>query len=195
MQDRSEITRGRILQESFQLFLQKGYDTTGVAQICEAAQVSKGAFYHHFPSKHDVFLTILDQWTDALEKKFVTIQSSPENIPTKIQKMSDSLNEIFYESHNIPIFLEFWVQSMRDKSVSARTIAPYFRFLRYFEELIQQGITDGSFSTKIDSKSSARLLMSYAMGTILQCMIEPNLDWQSISKENIHSLISGMIKE
>ena len=62
MQKRAQLTRARILDVSTRLFSQNGYDATGVAEICAAASVSKGAFYHHFESKHSVFLAILDEW-------------------------------------------------------------------------------------------------------------------------------------
>lgn len=48
MQARGEETRSRILHSALSLFGRQGYDATGVAGICEAAAVSKGAFYHHF---------------------------------------------------------------------------------------------------------------------------------------------------
>ena len=61
MQARSHETRSRILQSAIDLFSKEGYDATGVAEICTAAGVSKGAFYHHFPTKQALFLALLDR--------------------------------------------------------------------------------------------------------------------------------------
>ena len=69
MQPRSEKTRAAIMIASAALFSQAGYDATSVAQICEQAGVSKGAFYHHFPSKQDLFLSILDEWLHDLDAR------------------------------------------------------------------------------------------------------------------------------
>ena len=44
-----------------------GYDGTGVAMICERAQVSKGAFYHHFDTKQAIFLALMQQWLEGLD--------------------------------------------------------------------------------------------------------------------------------
>jgi len=63
MQQRSEETRKHILEAAQRLFSAKGYDATGVAEICQAAGVSKGAFYHHFLTKQAVFLVLLENWT------------------------------------------------------------------------------------------------------------------------------------
>lgn len=195
MQNRSQLTRERILQTSFDLFLQNGYDTTGVARICEEAQISKGAFYHHFPSKHDLFLAILDDWIEKLENRFLIIQTSTQSVPNQLKLMAETMKDIFSESVNIPIFLEFWMQSMRDESVSARTIAPYFHFVKYFEEVTRKGVEEGSFSSKVNPAQTARVLMAYAMGTIVQSMIEPEKNWQELSQSGLQDILSGLIKE
>jgi AcrR family transcriptional regulator len=49
MQERSQATREQLLASAERCFSLSGYDATGVAEICTEAQVSKGAFYHHFP--------------------------------------------------------------------------------------------------------------------------------------------------
>jgi len=51
MQQRSEETRARILDAAIRRFAIAGYDAASVEDICTEAGVSKGAFYHHFPTK------------------------------------------------------------------------------------------------------------------------------------------------
>lgn len=196
MQSRSEETRERILLTSYHLFLQHGYDTTGVAQICEEAQVSKGAFYHHFPSKHDVFLTLLDNWLRDLDKKFQLIQEGNKSVPEQLSLMALSLSDVFTESDKISMFLEIWMQSMRDSSISQKTIAPYYQYLSYFDNLIQKGISEGSFSSNTNSHVSSRLIIALALGMILQCMIEPHSeDWQQFLQTNLSTILKGLQKE
>ena len=195
MQTRSLITYNKILETSFELFLANGYDSTGVATICEKASISKGAFYHHFPSKHDVFLAILDQWLNDVEVQFRLIENSSIPVPEQIMQMAGALKRVFSDPQKIPIFLEFWLQSVRDRSVSSRTLAPYFRFVRYFEVLIQKGVEEGSFNSQTDPSQIARLLLSFAMGSILQSMIEPTKDWQLISESNLQIVFDSLKKE
>ena len=52
-QSRGEETHNRILDAALEAFARKGYDDTSVAEICQLAGVTKGGFYHHFPSKSD----------------------------------------------------------------------------------------------------------------------------------------------
>ncbi|MFE9684503.1 TetR family transcriptional regulator [Streptomyces sp. NPDC006285] len=59
-QRRGIETRARILDAAGQVFLEKGYSGTGVADLIFAADVSKGAFYGHFKGKLDVAKAIMD---------------------------------------------------------------------------------------------------------------------------------------
>ncbi|HOP03843.1 MAG TPA: TetR/AcrR family transcriptional regulator [Tenuifilaceae bacterium] len=48
-------TRVRILSESFKLFLSKGYREVTMKELVEKSKLSKGAFYHYFSSKEELF--------------------------------------------------------------------------------------------------------------------------------------------
>src|SRR4030065_688260 len=50
--------RERLLKAARALFLLKGLGAVTIDEICLAASVSKGGFYHHFRNKEDVFLLV-----------------------------------------------------------------------------------------------------------------------------------------
>jgi AcrR family transcriptional regulator len=54
--------RARILQAARVLFTQQGINATGVAELVDAAQVSKRTLYHHFRSKDEVVLAYLREY-------------------------------------------------------------------------------------------------------------------------------------
>lgn len=54
-----EQTRQALLRESRRLFATVGYGVVGLAEIVAAAGVTKGAFYHHFGGKAEVFRAVL----------------------------------------------------------------------------------------------------------------------------------------
>jgi AcrR family transcriptional regulator len=60
-QERRSNTRSAILTSARTCFLAFGYDHTSVSQILEVAGVSRGAMYHHFASKQDVFAAVFMQ--------------------------------------------------------------------------------------------------------------------------------------
>ncbi len=67
--DKKANTRYRILNAAINIFSQKGYHATRVDEIVEAAETSKGGVYFHFPSKQDIFLGLVDEFADLLEKR------------------------------------------------------------------------------------------------------------------------------
>ncbi|MFD4357707.1 TetR/AcrR family transcriptional regulator [Nocardia sp. NPDC058518] len=56
-----EETRRVLLAETRALFAAKGYAAVGLSEIVTSAGVTKGALYHHFDSKADLFRAVLTQ--------------------------------------------------------------------------------------------------------------------------------------
>ncbi|MFD0901234.1 TetR/AcrR family transcriptional regulator [Actinomadura sediminis] len=54
-----EQTHRRLLRESRRLFAERGYAAVGLTEIVAAAGMTKGALYHHFDSKGDLFREVL----------------------------------------------------------------------------------------------------------------------------------------
>lgn len=57
---KSHPTRDKILSAAFQLFIERGYEGASLNNIVSESGVSKGAFYHYFPSKLSVFQHTID---------------------------------------------------------------------------------------------------------------------------------------
>jgi AcrR family transcriptional regulator len=66
---KSEDTRERILDAALNIFSSKGYHDTRMDEIVEASDTSKGSIYFHFPNKERLFLALVDQFADLLERK------------------------------------------------------------------------------------------------------------------------------
>jgi AcrR family transcriptional regulator len=56
--ERREATRGAIVDAARELFAVRGFEETSVADILELAGISRGALYHHFEAKADVFAAV-----------------------------------------------------------------------------------------------------------------------------------------
>jgi TetR/AcrR family transcriptional repressor of nem operon len=56
----SHDTPQRLLEQGMAMLLQRGYNDLGVASLLDATQIPKGSFYHHFSSKEDFALQVID---------------------------------------------------------------------------------------------------------------------------------------
>ena len=58
----------RVLQAATRLFAERGYESTSVQEIVEAAGVTKGALYHYFRSKDELLAALIIHTQDELER-------------------------------------------------------------------------------------------------------------------------------
>jgi AcrR family transcriptional regulator len=192
--NRSNDTRETLLATALSLFSESGYDATSVAQICEKAQVSKGAFYHHFPSKQDLFLSLMARWLSEMKTNFLSEATKAEDVPAALENMAAISGQIFSElDTGFPILLEFWRQASRDPLIWEQAVAPYEEYLAIFAAMIQTAKEEGSFSDGLDPHLAARVVTGLAMGLLLQASFdEGNVDWQQVTVKGIKILIEGM---
>ncbi|MFI4934139.1 MAG: TetR/AcrR family transcriptional regulator [Caulobacterales bacterium] len=59
-------TRTRIVVAALELFWEKGFNSTSVADILSRSQVNSGSLYHFFPGKQDVLIGVLEAYRDGI---------------------------------------------------------------------------------------------------------------------------------
>ncbi|WP_041331251.1 TetR/AcrR family transcriptional regulator [Roseiflexus castenholzii] len=62
-------TRERILEAALDIFSSKGYHDARLDDIVEVAHISKGSIYFYFPNKERLFLALVDQFADLIERR------------------------------------------------------------------------------------------------------------------------------
>jgi len=68
MQDRSLATINNILDAARSLFIEKQYADVSLREITQIAGVTKGALYHHFPTKEDLYLQTIYRCLDEVKE-------------------------------------------------------------------------------------------------------------------------------
>lgn len=72
-------SRERLVAAAAHFFLMGSYHGVGIAEICAAANVQKGTFYHFFPSKTDLLLEVVERRVQFVEDLIASIAST--NVP------------------------------------------------------------------------------------------------------------------
>ena len=143
-----EETVSRILDVSFRLFMEKGYEHTSIQNIIDnLGGLSKGAIYHHFKSKEDILVAVTDRITGESNRMLTRIRDSQglngkDKLKTIFKEsiMRSVQNELFTvapDSHNNPKLLFSLIHDTMEE------VAP-----RYIQPIIEEGIADGSIRTE-----------------------------------------------
>jgi len=193
---KSEGTRNRILKAAEECFARYGYDSTGVAEICNTAAVSKGAMYHHFPSKQAIFVEMFENWMRGFVGEMERIRDSAGSIPEALLRMAKMSGLIFQTAAGqLPLFIEFLTKASRDPETWKATIAPYKFFRTFFSDLIRRGIEEGSLR-EVDPERTAQIIVSYGAGLVMQGVFDPEGgQWVDVGVQGINLLLKGIIKE
>src|ERR1017187_4260718 len=89
-QPRALATREKILQAAARLFALKGYHDAKLEGVLDAAQVTKGAFFHHFRDREDLGFAVLD-W--HMEQRRQLLDVIEQELP--LAKQDDPLQQVF----------------------------------------------------------------------------------------------------
>jgi len=192
-QERALQTRAAILDAAQICFAQNGFDATGVAEICQRAELSKGAFYHHFPSKQAVYLELLRQWLVDFDQGLMTLREQVEDVPTALRMLSTTFPSIFEIAEGqLPILFDLWVKASRDPELWQATIAPFDHYYQVITELIEEGVQQGSL-VETDARKTALMMISLGVGALLQGLLSSNPnEWGQVGQDGIDWLLKSI---
>lgn len=83
-------TRTRILMTAMELFWEKGFGSTSIADILSRSQVHSGSLYHFFPGKQDVLIGVLELYRDGIEEWL--LKPNWEGVEDPIERIFALLN-------------------------------------------------------------------------------------------------------
>jgi len=195
-QQRGEETRSNILGAALECFGQRGYEATGVAEICKRAGVTKGAFYYHFPSKQAVFLELFNRWLEGIGKQLAEARSEAASVPEGLLRMATKAQSVFDAAGGqLPLFLEFWTEAGHDSAIRQVIISPYRRYRDYFSDIIRAGIEEQTLKP-VDPDVAAQVIVSLAVGLVVQGVLDPKgADWGKTTRNAIQILLEGLQKK
>jgi TetR/AcrR family acrAB operon transcriptional repressor len=193
--EEAQVTRENILTAALEVFSQDGYSAARLEDIAETAEVTRGAIYHHFGSKEELYIALVTERSAGVNKLAEEIfgQGGP---PLKILRgLLIGLFDYLNENEEYRALLELAVsnmglteglQSIRDDTVKGRR-----QLADLFQELLSQGIEAGEIRSDLSVRSAAWNLVSYMNGLGLIVIQDPGA--LSI-REDGESLVDTFLK-
>lgn len=142
-----EETINLILEEALKLFIEKGYEHTSIQDMLNnLGGLSKGAIYHHFKSKEEIFEAVCTKIGNENRVFYDKIrEDKSKNGYEKLKTMMKAA----YANPNSEAILSMTTKIVSDPKFLMNQINEIYELVAplYIEPIIKQGISDGSIQT------------------------------------------------
>jgi TetR/AcrR family transcriptional regulator, fatty acid metabolism regulator protein len=164
----SEARRAQLFEAALQVCAEKGYFNTRVEDIAQRAGLSKGAIYHHFPSKQELFLALFGEMMEG----FVALMSEVfERSPSASAAMRTAMHQFVESFEQQPGLMrgmfDLYLLAVREPAFRTRIMGYYEKMVETAAALIQRGIDDGEFSAELDARDVAWVFFTSGDGLFL----------------------------
>jgi len=179
-----------ILRAAFDLFAEKGIESTTIEMIAEKAEVGKGTIYKHFIGKNDIFACIvIHQSRELIQTLHRMDRDAP--IMTRVDKMI----RIFWEAHARDM-MTFEVgrkchQLLVTDALPPHILAEYNR-LNELKKNFARGLFQQAIDEKIFKDADVDNMIVASMGLYIG-MLDVALEENVLPSEELYDLLKNMI--
>jgi AcrR family transcriptional regulator len=82
--ERRAATRRALLDAARSLFAEKGYHGTAAEEIVQRAGLTRGALYHHFEGKKDLFRAVVDEMESEIDEEIEAAERAQSGLPEAV---------------------------------------------------------------------------------------------------------------
>ncbi|MEG0780154.1 MAG: TetR/AcrR family transcriptional regulator [Oscillospiraceae bacterium] len=162
-----EETVRLILEEALKLFMEKGYEHTSIQDIINnLGGLSKGAIYHHFKSKEEIFEGVCQKIGAENQIYYDKMRDDPTK--NGYEKLKNLIRSAYTNPNNDAV-LAMMDQIMSDPKFLMNQIHESYELVapRYIEPIIREGMADGSLQTDYPAELAGVLI------TLLNVWVNP----------------------
>lgn len=169
-------TRERILDAAMTIFSAKGFHDTKLDEIVSQASISKGSIYFHFPNKEKLFIALVDQFADLIERRAKEAIEQEARGIVRVQAALEAVLETFGK-YRVPAKL-LLVQAVGLGTVFERKrMEVNDRFARLIKTYLDEAVADGSIAA-VDTHIVSHAWMGAIYNVVIQWVYtgEPSKD-------------------
>ncbi|RPF74390.1 MAG: TetR/AcrR family transcriptional regulator [Rickettsiales bacterium TMED289] len=153
-----EDKKNAILMAAVKVLTTKGYYSSTMDDIVDEAEISKGAIYHYFSSKKDVYLAVIEMWENQTQEMLAPVavaKSSKEGIRDLFKLF---VKQLEIDGSFFNCLPTLWAIARHDNDFKKSMQRVYNRFQKFIELIILKGIENKEF-VKLDPKIASLSLI------------------------------------
>jgi len=165
-----DARRAQILEAALACFAARGLDAR-MEDIVHAAGLSKGALYHHFRSKDEIFLALFDAYEGAILADWAAADTAPAL--EALRRQGDAALARLVETRAAT---DLWIEFLRHAEARRRLAAVYARARAHLRATVARGIAVGEIRPEVDAAGVAAAITGIVEGLLLQALVDPDFD-------------------
>ena len=187
--------KNQILNAAFEVFVRKGYAKTTMDDIVVVSKLSKGALYHYYKSKKELFLGLIDHWEIYTFKDFYDKKSQDKKASDILRFFGENvIKTLNTKKHAYIAEIEFRAMSNQDIEIRNRSNILYRKLLDLFEKVINKGIKENEFKDLDVRKTSMTFLAIFQSITWFVIMKEESVSPEDYIRDSIELIINSISK-
>ena len=187
------VRRQRLVDAAWRRLATNGYHETTVDDVCDEAGMSKGAFYGYFPTKQDLFLALMDEETDALNRVAADLAERPLSGAERVRRFTQAMLRVGDDPGRVQLRADLWSALSGDPAVRDRFAQAVEDRRRVLREWITRSIRAGDLGIdEMRANALASILIALADGLMLHRAVDPEgFQWSNI-RAAMDALIAGI---
>ncbi len=191
--------RPRLVQAATEVFAEKGYASTRVADIAERAGIGKGTVYEYFTSKEELLFAVFESINMDISTRMDAALAAGGSTEEQLHKLLRLGAEVISEQVDLqPVILDFWAAS-RGKDFEEKyrraVVASYTFFRNLISDFIRDGQHRGEFTTSVDAEALAITVVATVDGLGIQLFFDRSIDPHRITEAFSSLLYQGLTTE
>jgi AcrR family transcriptional regulator len=162
-------TRQMIMDQAKRLFSVHGYHETSLGDILTACGLTKGGFYHHFKTKEELAVEILDQIAGEYQRELIEPAMAAEGPRAQLVALLDGVVAVNRRPEwcNCRLMMTFSAQmSKRDERLRSRLRQTHESMFTLWRGLLIAAQHAGEIPRTISPKVGAQLVMTAVTGAL-----------------------------
>ncbi len=149
----------QILEAAMTVCAEKGYHAARIDDIAAAAGLSKGAVYHHFASKQEVFIAVTEHMLAEVAELVESLERGGARAGDAVRQTMDYMVQFIDDQPALMRgLMELYLLGMRDQAFRERFSAYYSTLVGALEKVIAHGVDHGEVRPGTDANAVARVL-------------------------------------
>ena len=185
--------KSQIMDAAMKVITRKGFSNTRMDDIVREAGLSKGAIYHHYQGKKDIFLALIGHWETQTFPDFYSRNGKERSAADTLHDFASEVIKVFKSrSHVFQAEVEFWALANQDDEVRKRSQELYEKIINLFELVIIKGIREKEFMD-VDTRITAIYILSVFQGINWFCIFKDNkINAEDYIQKSIELIINGL---